>query len=205
LHFNQGIVVGDRSAHIATVHVMQLCYFSVFYLCLSLPWALTHILDFFVYVRNNYIKVWMAAVTLCFLVYYNTMTHPYLLADNRHFTFYLWRKVFMRHWINKYLLIPVYLLGFYHLARSIRKSDLIFNLCIPVCLGLSLVPQMLLEFRYFIIPFLVFRAQVKPQSKINLALETFILVTVNLITLWLFLFRPFSWESEPGVIQRFMW
>jgi len=111
----------------------------------------------------------------------------------------------MRHWIIKYLLIPVYLLGFYHLARCIHKSDLIFKLCIPVCLALSLVPQMLLEFRYFIIPFLLFRAQVKPQSKRNLALETCILVTVNLVTLWLFLFRPFSWESEPGVMQRFMW
>jgi len=205
LHLNQGIVVGDRSAHIATVHLLQLCYFSVFYLGLSLPWALSHIQDFFVYVRNNYIKVSMTAVALCFLVHYNTMAHPYLLADNRHFTFYLWRKVFMRHWIIKYLLIPVYLLGFYHLARCIRKSDLIFKLCIPVCLALSLVPQMLLEFRYFIIPFLLFRAQVKPQSKRNLALETCILVTVNLVTLWLFLFRPFSWESQPGVMQRFMW
>lgn len=205
VHLNQGIVVGDRTAHVATLHLLQTCYFSAFYLGLSLPWALPHIRDFPLYIRNNYVKVGVTAVTLGLLVHYSTMAHPYLLADNRHFTFYLWRKVFMRHWSIKFFLIPVYMLGFYHMARCIRKSDLIFKLCLPLCLAISLVPQMLLEFRYFIIPFLLVRAQVKPQSWINLALETFILVIVNLTTLWLFLFRPFGWASEPGVLQRFMW
>ena len=35
-----------------------------------------------------------------------THAHPYLLADNRHYTFYIWRKVFMRHELVKYAFVP---------------------------------------------------------------------------------------------------
>ena len=35
--------------------------------------------------------------------------HPFLLADNRHYTFYVWRRVFMLHPIVPYLLIPGYI------------------------------------------------------------------------------------------------
>jgi len=205
LHLNQGIVVGDRSAHTATVHIMQLCYFSTFYLGLSLPWLFGHIRDFPNFLRNNVTKVIMAIVAVTLVVQYNTMAHPYLLADNRHYTFYLWRKVYMRHWSIKFLLVPVYILGFYHMARCIGKSDLIFKLCLPICLALSLVPQFLLEFRYFIIPFILLRAQVKPSWSLGLAMESCLLVIINMCTLWLFLYRPFIWDSEPGVDQRFMW
>merc|ERR1712059_80577 len=113
-------------------------------------------------------KVLAAVLAMVLAVQYNTLAHPYLLADNRHYTFYLWRKVFMRHWSIKFFLIPGYLLGFYHISRCLTKSDLILKLCLPLCLVLSLVPQLLLEFRYFIIPFLLVRAQVKPSSKLSL-------------------------------------
>jgi alpha-1,2-glucosyltransferase len=46
------------------------------------------------------------AVLLYVCVERFTMAHKYLLADNRHYTFYLWRKVFMRaDWV-KFALIP---------------------------------------------------------------------------------------------------
>jgi alpha-1,2-glucosyltransferase len=28
---------------------------------------------------------------------------------------------------------------------------------------------------------------------------------INLVTLWIFISRPFQWESEPGKVQRFIW
>ena len=28
---------------------------------------------------------------------------------------------------------------------------------------------------------------------------------VNLVGLWVFVTRPFEWESEPGRVQRFIW
>ncbi|SPO39546.1 uncharacterized protein PSFLO_05027 [Pseudozyma flocculosa] len=38
-----------------------------------------------------------------------TIEHPFLLADNRHYTFYLWRKVWRRHEAVRFALVPVYL------------------------------------------------------------------------------------------------
>ena len=35
--------------------------------------------------------------------------HPFLLSDNRHYTFYVWRRVYMVHPIMPYALVPVYL------------------------------------------------------------------------------------------------
>jgi len=35
--------------------------------------------------------------------------HPFLLSDNRHYTFYVWRRIFLAHPMVPYLLIPVYL------------------------------------------------------------------------------------------------
>ena len=35
--------------------------------------------------------------------------HPFLLSDNRHYTFYVWRRIFMLHPIMPYLLIPGYI------------------------------------------------------------------------------------------------
>jgi alpha-1,2-glucosyltransferase len=39
--------------------------------------------------------------------------HPFLLADNRHYTFYVWRRVFMLHPAVPYLLVPGYIACFW--------------------------------------------------------------------------------------------
>ena len=228
VHLNQGVVVGDRAAHTATLHLLQLCYFSAFYLGVTLPWAVRHLLELPAAVRAHPTRLAAALGLLLAAVHWGTVAHPYLLADNRHFTFYLWRRVFMRHWAAKYLLTPLYVFGFYHLARcptsttsttlsrSLGKSDLVTKLVLPLCLAVAVVPQLLLEFRYFILPYIFFRSptpvttqlsrlQVRPTSVRCLAAETAIMVVVNLATLALFLYRPFTWASEPGVLQRFMW
>ena len=35
--------------------------------------------------------------------------HPFLLSDNRHYTFYVWRRIFMLHPLVPYLFIPGYI------------------------------------------------------------------------------------------------
>jgi len=35
--------------------------------------------------------------------------HPFLLSDNRHYTFYVWRRIFLLHSVVPYLLIPGYI------------------------------------------------------------------------------------------------
>ena len=82
-----------------------------------------------------------------------------------------------------------------------------FRLMFPVCLVLSLVAQQLLELRYFILPFLLARIQIKPASgapRLLLA-ESLLVTVINVSVLYLFLWRPFTWDQEPGRLQRFMW
>lgn len=205
VHLNNGVVVGDRSAHVATCHLTQLAYFAAFFSALTLPFAVKNTPDFVTFARQNLWKALLVSLVMVLVIYFNTVAHPYLLADNRHYTFYIWRKIFMRHWTVKYLLTPIYLFGFYHICQSLVKSDLIFKLVLPLCVTMNVVPQLLLEFRYFILPHLLVRAQIKPNCWKSLAIETVMLISVNFVTIYMFLYKPFQWDHEPGDQQRFMW
>ena len=88
---------------------------------------------------------------------------------------------------------------------SLRKSGIIFLVTFPIFTTLNLAPQLLLEFRYFILPFLFYRLQVRPQTWWKLILETFVYVGINVVTIGIYLYKPFVWDHEPGQIQRFMW
>jgi alpha-1,2-glucosyltransferase len=43
--------------------------------------------------RRHFIFVAASAVGLAGMVSAYTLAHPYLLADNRHYTFYIWRRI----------------------------------------------------------------------------------------------------------------
>ena len=43
--------------------------------------------------------------------------HPFLLSDNRHYTFYLWKNVFRRHNLAKYCAIPIYVYSLWCMQR----------------------------------------------------------------------------------------
>ena len=124
----------------------------------------------------------------------------------RHYTFYIWRKIIARKepW-SKFLLIPVYFYGGFCCCHSIRKTNIIFKLSYVVFVFLNLCPQLLLEFRYFVIPYFMYRLQVRPTNWTKLVLETVLYLSVNAITIYLFVMKPFTWENEPEQTQRFMW
>ena len=88
---------------------------------------------------------------------------------------------------------------------SLRRTELAFKLAFPICVVINLLPQLLLEFRYFVIPFILQRLQLRPQSWWTLMAEMALFQFVNVVTVSLFLFKPFQWEHEPENIQRFMW
>jgi len=92
---NKGIVIGDRSNHVPILHVPQLFY----YLAFSAFFLMNYVTLEFI---KKLLKVifsmkGLAIVSLCVGVLYlliqrYTYAHPYLLADNRHYTFYIWKK-----------------------------------------------------------------------------------------------------------------
>lgn len=159
------------------------------------------------------------------------IVHPFLLADNRHYPFYIWRKILNVHPLARYAAVPGYTtatsLLYSAIGRQIcpiyqkwRRRPDAMSACVATArarvwtvLPLSafiavtaatLIPSPLLEFRYFIVPFVILRLHLRPTARWQIVMESVVYCSVNLATLWLFLYRPFKWPSEPGW-QRFMW
>ena len=62
-----------------------------------------------VFVKKAYYPLYLVAVFDAMLatVHYNTLVHPFTLADNRHYMFYVFRYT-IRHGLIRYALVPVY-------------------------------------------------------------------------------------------------
>lgn len=203
---NNGIVVGDRTQHEACLHFPQLFYFlavtnSFAIFQMSSPWK---ILDFlkFCYKRWQWVILFIGIAFL--MVHYYTYEHMYLLGDNRHYTFYVWHKIYRRHEYVKYLLIPGYLYCSWTFLHGLQHRDVLWKILFFVCLAASTVPQKLLEFRYFILPYLIYRINMRYSTLVGLLHEILLYTAVNAATLYLFTQKPFKWAHEDSV-QRFMW
>ena len=71
--------------------------------------------------------------------------------------------------------------------------------------SLALVPTSLIEPRYYILPYIILRLHLRSSNKYRLALELIFYTAINAITMHVFLYKPFEWDNEPGLKQRFMW
>lgn len=203
---NDGVVVGDRSSHEACPHFPQLFYFLSFALFFSLPVSLCpqRARRFLHSVRRRPALYLLLAALGLLLVWKFTFVHKYLLADNRHFPFYLWRRVFLRHEAVRFLLVPVYVVAGWTLLDCLPCRSVFWLLAFAVCLLASTVPQRLLEFRYFIVPYLLLRLHMPLPSLARLALELLLYTLVNAVSLHLFINKTFHWPDSADV-QRFMW
>uniref|UniRef100_A0A0A9EIG5 Dol-P-Glc:Glc(2)Man(9)GlcNAc(2)-PP-Dol alpha-1,2-glucosyltransferase n=1 Tax=Arundo donax TaxID=35708 RepID=A0A0A9EIG5_ARUDO len=209
--WNGGIVLGAKEAHVVSPHFTQFLYFGLVSAAALLPWHFTpsQVLDLFLWFRKKKtcrsMEVLMALGLSFTAVHLFSIAHPYLLADNRHYTFYIWRKVIQVNWMMKYILVPFYVYSWFSIINMLGKTQTrVWMLSFVLSVALVLVPAPLVEFRYYTIPFviLVLHTPVIGNGKL-LALGSFY-VAADLFTLAMFLFRPFHWEHEPGT-QRFMW
>ncbi|CAG8566513.1 10253_t:CDS:2 [Ambispora gerdemannii] len=200
LKWNDGVVLGDKSNHIARMHFPQIFYFVCFTFGFGSPLVFRfsnfNLMPDFVNIRSPGYE------------------HPFLLSDNRHYTFYVWKNIYRRHVSVKYLLIPVYVILIKILWVALANNQsFLWILIYTAGTCLSLIPSPLLEFRYFIIPFFIYRLHIRqpttsttitPELQ-HLVLEFLLYACVNIVTGILFLWRPFVWEQEEGKLQRFMW
>ena len=192
-----------RSAHQVVMHPTQVLYFCGFCLFFSAPYAVSKIQPFLSACYRHYIIFGLSVLNVIGVIWKFTIAHPYLLADNRHYVFYIWKKIITR-W-SPIALSPIYLFGGYCVLHSLRRTDLAFKLAFPLCVIINLVPTYLLEFRYFVIPFFLYRLQVRPLSWWKLILEFVMFSVINIGTIYLFLFKSFRWSHDTENIQRFMW
>ncbi|KAK8091240.1 alpha- glucosyltransferase alg10 [Apiospora phragmitis] len=287
--WNGGVVLGDKSNHVATLHAAQMLYI----------WPLTPVchkvivtshrqpasrgrqplaenksalLRAFNAVFSNGPLLSALLVAACLMVgllivHFNTIIHPFTLADNRHYTFYVFRYSILRGTLVRHALVAVYVFcgwlswsALYdskspkpgldappiitisvgemvkpELSQSPSTSTVLILLLTK---ALSLMTAPLVEPRYFILPWVFWRLLVpawsidellgthqiatdKPSSiwlvrfgnrfDIRLVLETIWFLLINVMTMYIFLTRPFYWKAEDGTlldggnVQRFMW
>ncbi|KAI9595631.1 alpha-2-glucosyltransferase Alg10 [Syncephalis fuscata] len=182
----------DKSNHEATLHFPQLFYFSCFtfgFSIIQLMWPISRIRRTLVRTLRHPVLFLISIGLILYLIHHFTYEHPFILSDNRHFTFYLWKRIYSVHPSVKYVLAPAYALVIQHLwIQLAQRQNITWCIGYTAAVALTLVPSPLLEFRYFILPFIIYRLHLSPVS------NRYILSS-----------RPFQWPQEPGVWQRFMW
>jgi alpha-1,2-glucosyltransferase len=152
---NGGITLGDKAAHAPTSHLMQPLYFGLFTLIgawplLLQPVVLTRLRNAIssAPVLSAAVIAAAAALAVGFVAKY-TLVHPYLLADNRHYTFYIWRKVFAKHWLPRYCLTPGYVLAWLLLLAALSATQhWLWVAAFVMSCWVTLVPAWLVEFRW---------------------------------------------------------
>ena len=277
---DQLICLGDKENHIASIHLPQMLYIWPYIAFFSFPgllpflttallsWLPPKIVDLLPQALrpsgfNPVQRLRITIICICILlalalliIHYNTIVHPFTLAENRHYTVYIFRLL-MRHPWTKYLGTPLYLFFSWACIGAIGQSgstsqggeeagrkrgtkvgsprsrldgasQVSFVLLWLLTSTLSLASTPLVEPRYFILPWIFWRVNVrldhatpngrailKAKSEEGLLIaflrtsalymETLWLVLINVVTGYLFLHRGFTWPNEPGAIQRFMW
>ncbi|KAI0388604.1 glycosyltransferase family 59 protein [Xylariaceae sp. FL0594] len=136
--WNGGVVLGDKSNHIATLHSAQMLYIWPLFVFFSAPLFIPRILDLggdvlravnprrtpsvphpspssnadtqmALFHRVTTALVFLGAVASALLiVHFNTVIHPFTLADNRHYMFYVFRYSILRAWWVRYAVAPIY-------------------------------------------------------------------------------------------------
>jgi len=83
--------------------------------------------------------------------------------------------------------------------HAARNQSLLQTLVLPLAIMPTLLPTPLLEPRYFLIPYILLRAQVVDMGGFALVFEGLWYAAINLATTYVFLYK-----ERPGV-GRFMW
>ena len=139
---------------------------------------------------------------MALIVKFNTILHPYLLADNRHYTFYIFRRILLR--LPFFAPVPVYLLSSWLQLRAITVGTSAAWLWLYLsATAATLVSAPLVEPRYFIIAWTVWRCHVSVRGR-WLWVEGVWYVLIGVVTTGVFLVKTFEWPREEGRM-RFMW
>lgn len=202
---NGSIVLGDKKAHEASIHIPQLFYFLLFYGFFGLPHVLNKIPDTLKLILTNKRKVLYLLLIFLAVAHYNTIIHPYLLADNRHYTFYVWNRWFGKYEFAKYITVPVYIFLLFNLYANLKDQNCIaFLLPLTVAMFLVLCLQRMIEVRYFLIPYIIIRLRFgRPSLKLVFA-EFLWYAAVNVAAFHIFFTKEFMWK-DFDYPQRIIW
>lgn len=201
LIWNEGIVLGDKAHHKPVLHIPQLLYFTV--LCAATSPISLRKMDHFIQFCARYASMLIPVLPLLDItIKHFTYAHPFLLSDNRHYTFYLWKDLLRHRWVQRSL-IPIYLFSAHVIYQNLSRRSWLNNALFLLCTSLVLIPAPLVEVRYFILPWLLYQLHAPSRARQYHQRRAVLFMAANLVLLGVFLFRPFSWVD--GSTARFMW
>lgn len=158
--YNDGrLVFGDHENHEASFHPTQILYMTLF-IAINLPISLN---DYFITVRDSFTRMYFSRhafaaylfiVSICIVVVDKwSIVHPFILADNRHYVFYLYRYF---KWA-KFPLCLVYPFCMITIFKFIVNSNekLVKFIIWGFFSLFYLMLSPLVELRYFTIPFVL--------------------------------------------------
>ncbi|KAJ8986259.1 hypothetical protein NQ317_009968 [Molorchus minor] len=122
IYDNGSIVVGDKTAHEAVIHIPQLFYFSIFCMIFAWPYFVCEVKSFIVFAIRHKLVIIASVVLGLVIVHFNTLVHPYLLADNRHYFFYIWNRFYGKYQFVRYVMVPVYIFAWYAIIKMIYNK-----------------------------------------------------------------------------------
>jgi alpha-1,2-glucosyltransferase len=219
---NFSLVLGDKSSHQVNFHLAQINHL-LFFILFFFPMLNFKVFRLFYKDFYNFknLKSFMIYFSFFFIMmlFFNkySITHEFLLSDNRHYSFYYFKKIYMNMMI-RYVMITwssmIYSLLILDNQEILKDSYLISYL---ICVFLILVPAGLFEFRYLtycIMGLLVILHYHSAKWKdfyyfIFNQYNLIWLVLINVISLFVFIYRPFVnsyWGGDGNTeISRFMW
>eukprot|EP01040_Poterioochromonas_malhamensis_P010342 gene10342-11249_t len=221
---NGSIVVGDKDNHVAGIHSAMVSHGIFLSALIFLPVTLDEIrqttLPMKQYFMNTWkisqIKTitWITLTSVAFLVgimmVYGSKSHPFLVSDNRHYTFYLWRRV-LQHSHHRVKIGIIYFgLSFLYFLNLTRYHSPYWLLVYLIAVILVLIPTPLLEPRYFtqvvIISLLNHPAQDEEKRRSNLPIFQLLVIIsfllINILLLYIYVYKAFHWHDSS--IARFM-
>ncbi|CAN3374701.1 hypothetical protein DIURU_002318 [Diutina rugosa] len=208
---NGGITLGDKSNHQVSFHSAQVLYCLLFICAFTWPAWLSPKL------ARDYLRAWtryygLSAVLQVAIIYglvkiieYGTTVHPFLVADNRHYSFYIYRKLFKRAGI---WMAPVYHACGWVVVNQLLQARRLSWITTSTFFGamvLTLVPSPLFEPRYYIVPVVVFRMFINsaPGKWRNLVEFSYLMAIITFVFAVFFGYE-FPWDTEYHP-QRIIW
>ena len=205
VYVNGSIVVGDKTAHEATIHLPQLLYFLIFYGVFGLPFVVNKLKSSLILMYREKILVLLCGIIFTLMVHHNTLVHPYLLADNRHYTFYIWNRWYGKYDFAIYATVPIYIFLLFSIYDNLKDQNCIsFLLPYTVSLTLVLALQKLIEIRYFLIPYIVLRLRFSRPSFLVVFSEFIWYIIINVAVFYVFCEKQVFWD-DFDYVQRIMW
>lgn len=216
LKINGGITFGDKENHQVQMHLVQVFYCFSFINVFTWPVWLSGCKI------KRYFSLWFGGVmsflingglmvVIKYIIDNYTIVHPFLMADNRHYTFYIFKRIISHQYSNVFLL-PIYHFGTWNIIDGLQRTGGPMSLrpitviSFILAIILTIVPSPLFEPRYYITPLIFFRLLIAPEDnpEIRNRLEFLVLNLINIIFFIIFFKYEFNWSTELSP-QRIIW